>query len=154
MDTQRSYKRKPGPTSIKERQQELRLDRIQELAVKGKSIRQIAEITGISRSTVHSNLQQLRQQARVNLSKYIDEYLPHEHQKTVAGLDGVLQGLWESYENSKSQRDKQNALTSIRDTLSLRLEVVANNSAVIHRAIEYVSMQKEQQKQIVKSNGT
>jgi transcriptional regulator len=53
-----------------------RRDKVQESSSQGKSQREIAQILKASNGTVNRDLSILRQQAKENIRKYIDERLP------------------------------------------------------------------------------
>ena len=64
-------------TRIEQRLQ-WRRDKVRELSVKGHNQRQMASILRVGVGSVNEDLQYLRRQAKQNISKYIDEYLPTE----------------------------------------------------------------------------
>jgi hypothetical protein len=72
-----------------------RRDKVRELSVKGHSQRQIASIMKIALVTVNEDLQWLRLQAKDNISKYIDEYLPAEYENCLNGLNEILTQAWD-----------------------------------------------------------
>jgi transcriptional regulator len=60
---------------------EWRRSKVQELSSKGYSQREIAQILQVSNGTVNKDLFILRQQAKYNIKRYIDERLPEEYEK-------------------------------------------------------------------------
>ena len=72
-----------------------RRDKVKELSIKGYSQRKIAEIMKISLALVNEDLQHLRNRARDNISKYIDEYLPAEYENCLDGLNNILTEAWQ-----------------------------------------------------------
>jgi transposase len=66
-----------------------RRSKVQELSSKGNSQREIAEILQVSNGTVNRDLSLLRQQAKENIKKYIDERLPEEYEKCLVGLNAI-----------------------------------------------------------------
>ena len=70
--------------------QEWRRSKVLELSSQGRSQPEIARILQISQPTVNRDLQYLRQEAKENIRRYIDEKLPFEYQKCLVGLDAIL----------------------------------------------------------------
>jgi Trp operon repressor len=68
---------------------EWRRSKIQELTSKGHSQREIAQVLQVSNGTVNRDLSVLRQQAKDNIKKYIDERLPEEYEKCLVGLNAI-----------------------------------------------------------------
>jgi DNA-binding NarL/FixJ family response regulator len=66
-----------------------RRSKVQELSSKGHSQREIAQMLQISNGTVNKDLFILRQQAKANIKRYIDERLPEEYEKCLVGLTGL-----------------------------------------------------------------
>jgi Trp operon repressor len=68
-------------SSAMEQQQQVhwRRDKVQELCSKGYSQREIAGILQIGLATVNRDILYLRNQAKTNIKKYIDERLPEEY---------------------------------------------------------------------------
>ncbi|MFL6316625.1 MAG: ECF-type sigma factor [Nitrososphaeraceae archaeon] len=56
---------------------------------KGYSQREIAQVLQISNGTVNRDLSVLRQQAKDNIKKYIDERLPEEYEKCPVELNAI-----------------------------------------------------------------
>jgi hypothetical protein len=51
---------------------------------------QIAKMLQVGLATVNRRLQYLRQEAKENIRRHIDERLPLEYQKCIVGLDNIL----------------------------------------------------------------
>jgi post-segregation antitoxin (ccd killing protein) len=60
----------------------------------GHSQRHIASILKIGLATVDKDLHYLRREAKVNISRYIDEYVPAECENCVDGLNNFLTEAW------------------------------------------------------------
>lgn len=67
-----------------------RRDKVQELSSKGHSQREIASILQIGLGSVNRDLSYLRNQAKNNIIKYIDERLPEEYEKCLVGLNSIV----------------------------------------------------------------
>jgi hypothetical protein len=74
-------------TRNKANQQQIvwRRDMVLELSSKGLTEREIAKTLNISQTTIHRDIDVLKQQAKQNISTYIDEQLPAGYQKCLAG---------------------------------------------------------------------
>ena len=60
---------------------EWRRNKVQELASQAYNQLEISRILQISQPTINRDLAYLRQQAKSNIKKYIDERLPEEYEK-------------------------------------------------------------------------
>jgi Trp operon repressor len=66
---------------IEDQQVQWRRDKVQELCSKGYSQREISEVLQIGLAAVNRDISHLRNQAKTNIKKYIDERLPEEYEK-------------------------------------------------------------------------
>jgi hypothetical protein len=64
--------------------------KIAELDTQGHTQPEIARVLQVSLGTVNSELSILRQQAKDNIRKFINEKLPHEYQRCLTGLTAIL----------------------------------------------------------------
>ena len=48
----------------------------------------------------------LRQKAKDNIKKYIDERLPEEYEKCLVGLNSILKEAWTTANNADDKREK------------------------------------------------
>jgi predicted transcriptional regulator len=125
---------------------EWRRSKIQELSSKGHSQREIAQILQISNGTVNRDLSILRQQAKDNIKKYIDERLPEEYEKCLVGLTAITKEAWSTAQHSKDKREKIQALSLAKECYSMKLDLLTN-ATVVDDAIRFVSCKsKENQK--------
>ena len=60
-----------------------RRDKVQELSSQGNSQRDIAKILKVGIGTVNRDVQYLKQQAKENIRRYIDERLPEEYENVL-----------------------------------------------------------------------
>jgi FixJ family two-component response regulator len=72
-----------------------RRNKVLELSSQGHSERDIAATLQVALGTVNRDLHILRDQAKRNIAKYIDERLPLEYQKCMIGLDAILVQAWD-----------------------------------------------------------
>jgi hypothetical protein len=116
---------------------EWRRSKIQELSSKGHSQREIAQILQISNGTVNRDLSILRQQARANIKKYIDERLPEEYEKCLVGLTAITKEAWDTAQSTEDKREKIQALSLAKECYSMKLDLLTNAS-VVDDAIRFV----------------
>jgi transposase len=83
---------------------EWRRSKVQELSSKGNSQREIAQILQVSNGTVNRDLSVLRQQAKTNIKKYIDERLPEEYEKCLVGLNAITKEVWDTAHNTEESQ--------------------------------------------------
>ena len=62
-----------------EQQVQWRRDKVQELCSKGYSQREISQTLQVGLATVNRDISYLRNQAKTNIRRYIDERLPEEY---------------------------------------------------------------------------
>jgi DNA-binding transcriptional regulator LsrR (DeoR family) len=68
---------------------EWRRSKVQELASQGYNQSEISRILQISQPTINRDITYLRQQAKANIKKYIDERLPEEYEKCPIGITAI-----------------------------------------------------------------
>jgi hypothetical protein len=125
-----------------QRQVEWRRSKVAELDSQGHSQPEIARILQVSIGTVNRDLSNLRQQAKDNLRKYIDEKLPHEYQRCLTGLTAILREAWTTAQNSEDKREKIQALSLAKECYSMKLELLTN-ATVVDDAIRFVSQRSK-----------
>ena len=140
-----------------ERQIQWRRSKVAELDSQGHSQPDMASILQVSIGTVNRDLSYLRQQAKSNIRRYIDERLPEEYEKCLVGLTAILREAW-----------KIQALSLAKDCYSMKLDLLTN-ATVVDDAIRFVTqkgaanaepmsgadpiaMEKEKQEQLLENN--
>jgi cation transport regulator ChaB len=53
----------------------------------------------------------LRQQAKNNIPKYIDERLPEEYEKCLVGLNSIVNEAWSTPQQTQDRREEIQALS-------------------------------------------
>jgi predicted transcriptional regulator len=117
---------------------EWRRNKVQELASQGYNQSQISRILQISQPTINRDLAYLRQQAKANIKKYIDERLPEEYEKCLVGLNAITKEAWNTAANTEDKREKIQALSSAKECYSMKLDLLTN-ATVVEDAIRFVS---------------
>ena len=116
-----------------------RRDKVQELSSKGHSQREIATFLKVGIATVNRDLVQLREQAKENIKKYVDERLPEEYEKCLVGLNSILREAWSVSQQANDNRiEKIKALTLAKECYVMKLELLTN-ATVVDDAIRFVS---------------
>jgi hypothetical protein len=114
-----------------------RRSKVQELSSQGHSQREIAQMLQVSNGTVNKDLSILRQQAKENIKRYIDERLPEEYEKCLVGLTAILREAWNTSQQAQDKREKIQALSLAKECYSMKLELLTN-ATVVDDAIRFV----------------
>ena len=115
-----------------------RRSKVQELSSQGHSQREMAKMLQISNGTVNKDLFILRQQAKENIKRYIDERLPEEYEKCLVGLNAITKEAWNTAQNTEDKREKIQALLLAKEYYSMKLDLFTN-ATVVDDAIRFVS---------------
>jgi hypothetical protein len=135
-----------------ERQIQWRRSKVAELDSQGHSQPEIATILQVSIGTVNRDLLYLRQQAKENIRRYVDEKLPEEYEKCLVGLTAILREAWNTAQQTTDKREKIQALSLAKECYSMKLDLLTN-ATVVDDAIRFVSSnQKEDQQQQISSS--
>src|SRR5919201_2948358 len=78
-----------------------RRDKVQELCSKGYSQREISQTLQVGLATVNRDISYLRNQAKANIKKYIDERLPEEYEKCLVGLTPITKEAWNTLQQTE-----------------------------------------------------
>jgi transposase len=89
-----------------DQQVQWRRDKIQELCSKGYSQREISQVLQVGLATVNRDISYLRNQARANIKKYIDERLPEEYEKCLVGLTAITKEAWNTSQQTEDKRER------------------------------------------------
>jgi IS30 family transposase len=127
-----------------------RRSKVQELSSQGHSQREIAEILQVSNGTINRDLSILRQHAKTNIRKYINERLPEEYEKCLVGLNAITREAWNTAQSTEDKREKIQALSLAKECYSMKLDLLTN-ATVVDDAIRFVS-QKSKEKSLDNSN--
>jgi len=129
---------------------EWRRSKVQELASQGYNQSEISRILQISQPTINRDIAYLRQQAKENIKRYIDERLPEEYEKCLVGLNAITKEAWNAANNTEDKREKIQALSIAKDCYSMKLDLLTN-ATVVDDAIRFVS-QTSKERQDISSN--
>jgi hypothetical protein len=128
-----------------ERQIQWRRSKVAELDSQGHSQPEMASILQVSIGTVNRDLSYLRQQAKSNIRRYIDERLPEEYEKCLVGLTAILREAWSTSQQAEDRREKIQALSLAKDCYSMKLDLLTN-ATVVDDVIRFVASEKSEDK--------
>ena len=129
-----------------------RRDKVRELSVKGHTQRQIAGILKVALVTVNEDLQYLRLQAKQNITRYINEYLPAEYENCLDGLNNILTEAWQmSLDGEK--RERMQALSLAKECYAMKLDLLSS-ATVIDRAVKFVEDHRSQDRDFTRTDGS
>ncbi|MFL6456063.1 MAG: hypothetical protein ACJ71G_03735 [Nitrososphaeraceae archaeon] len=117
---------------------EWRRSKISELSSQGYNQSEISNILQISQPTINRDIAFLRQQAKENIKRYIDERLPEEYEKCLVGLNAITKEAWNTAQNTEDKRGKIQALPLAKECYSMKLDLLTN-ATVVDDAIRFVS---------------
>jgi Trp operon repressor len=83
-----------------------RKDKVQELCSKGYSQRGISHMLQVGLATVNRDISYLRNQAKDNIKRYIDERLPEEYEKCLVGLNAITREAWNTAQSTEDGREQ------------------------------------------------
>jgi predicted transcriptional regulator len=130
---------------------EWRRSKVQELSSQGYNQSEISRILQISQPTINRDITYLRQQAKSNIKRYIDERLPEEYEKCLVGLNAVTREAWNTAQSTEDKREKIQALSLAKECYSMKLDLLTN-ATVVDDAIRFVSEKSKVSK--LKSSST
>src|ERR1051325_1824904 len=115
-----------GMEQQQNQQVQWRRDKVQELCSKGYSQREISQTLQIGLATVNRDITYLRQKAKENIKKYIDERLPEEYEKCLVGLTAITKEAWNTSQQTDDRREKIQALSLAKECYSMKLDLLTN----------------------------
>src|SRR4029453_3086686 len=83
-----------------------RRDKVQELCSKGYVQREISQILQVGLATVNRDISYLRNQAKSNIKRYIDERLSEEYEKCLVGLNAITKEAWSTSQITEDKKEK------------------------------------------------
>jgi hypothetical protein len=119
-------------------QVEWRRTKVIELLSKGNRQSDIAKTLQVDLSIISRDVYFLRQQAKDNIKRYIDERLPEEYEKCLVGLNAITKEAWNTAQQTEDRREKIQALSLAKECYSMKLDLLTN-ATVVDDAIRFVS---------------
>jgi predicted transcriptional regulator len=147
LNTMNIYEGKFRNLSTKSDQLEWRRSKVIELRSRGLSCQEIARELQVSKASITSDVQYLREQAKETIKEYVTEHLPEQYQVCLSALDTILKHAFEILQTTGDNREKLQAMELFKDTHLVKLELLSN-ATTIDSALHYIrSKQQEQQQQ-------
>jgi transposase len=84
--------------STKAEQLEWRRSKVVEMRARGLSYGEIAQQLQVSRSSIGSDVQYLRQQAKGTIKEYATDHLPEQYQVCLVALDSIIKRAFDILE--------------------------------------------------------
>jgi hypothetical protein len=133
--------------STKAEQLEWRRSKVVDLRARGLSYPEIAQQLQVSRASIGSDVQYLREQAKGTIKEYATEHLPEQYQVCLVALDSIIKCAFEIAETSDDNREKLQAMELFKDTHLVKLELLSN-ATTIDSALSYIRSKQQQQKRL------
>ncbi|MFL6432924.1 MAG: hypothetical protein ACJ71O_04210 [Nitrososphaeraceae archaeon] len=130
-------------TKVERSQIEWRRSKVAELDSQGHSQPEISRILQVSIGTINRDISILRQQAKENIKRYIDERLPEEYEKYLVGLTAITKEAWDTAQTTEDNREKIQALSLAKECYSMKLDLLTN-ATVVDDAIRFVSSKSKE----------
>jgi hypothetical protein len=99
----------------------------------------------VSRASISSDIQYLRNQAKESIKEYVTEHLPEQYQICLSALDTILKHAFEILETSDDNREKLQAMELFKDTHLVKLELLSN-ATTIDSALNYIRNKQQEQR--------
>jgi hypothetical protein len=122
-----------------------RRDKVIELRGIGLTYAEIARELQVSISSIGTDVQYLREQAKENIKEYTTQHLPEQYQVCLAALDTVLKNAFVIMTKSDDNREKLQAMQLFKDTHITKLELLSN-STTIDSALNFIRSKQAQHK--------
>ena len=74
-------------------------------------------------SIISRDVYYLRQQAKHNIKRYIDERLLEEYEKCLVGLNAITKEAWNTAANTEDKRENIQALSLAKECYSMKLDL-------------------------------
>ena len=131
---------------------EWRRNKVQELSSQGHNQSEISKILQICQPTINRDLSYLKQQAKTNIKRYIDQRLPEEYEKCLVGITAILQEAWTTSQQTEDKREKIQALSLAKECYSMKLDLLTN-ATVVDDAFRFVSLNSKEKVQSTDNSG-
>jgi predicted transcriptional regulator len=128
-------------------EKENRLSKIISLYSRGRTQSEIAKELGVDQSTISRDLQLLKQEAKRNIEKYLNEDILMEYLRYIAGSNEVTRKLWEIVQDEHvTSSTKIPALSLLMQCYNKRLEVLIGGPESYMNAKKSISELKFQER--------
>jgi hypothetical protein len=132
---------------------EWRRSKVQELSSQGYNQSVISRILQISQPTINRDITFLRQEAKDNIKRYIDERLPEEYEKCLVGLTAITKEVWNTAHDTEDRREKIQALSLAKECYSMKMDLLTN-ATVVDDAIRFISQKSKDNEKLKSSSNS
>ena len=91
----------------------------------------------MSRASIGSDVQYLREQGKGTIKEYTTEHLPEQYQVCLTALDAIIKRAFDILETSDDNREKLHAMELFKDTHLVKLELLSS-ATTIDSALNYI----------------
>jgi predicted DNA-binding protein YlxM (UPF0122 family) len=131
--------------STKDEQLQWRRSKVVEMRARGLSQIEIARELQVSKQSISSDVQYLRNQAKESIKEYVTEHLPEQYNVCLTALDEIIKRAFDILETSPDNREKLQAMELFKDTHLVKLELLSN-ATTIDSALNYIRNRQQQQR--------
>jgi hypothetical protein len=114
------------------------------MRARGMSQIEIARELQVSKQSISSDVQYLRNQAKESIKEYVTEHLPEQYQVCLTALDAIIKRAFDIIETSPDNREKLQAMELFKDTHLVKLELLSNANT-IDRALNYIKSKQQKE---------
>ena len=114
------------------------------MRARGLSYAEIAQQLQVSRASIGSDIQYLREQAKGTIKEYVTEHLPEQYQVCLIALDAIIKRSFDILETSEDNREKLQAMELYKDTHMQKIALLSD-ATTIDSALNYVKSKQQQQ---------
>jgi hypothetical protein len=100
----------------------------------------------VSRASIGSDVQYVREQAKGTITEYVTEHLPEQYQVCLTALDAIIKRAFDIIETSDDNREKLQAMELFKDTHLVKLELLSN-ATTIDSTLNYIRSKQQAQQQ-------
>jgi predicted transcriptional regulator len=129
--------------STKDEQLQWRRSKVVEMRARGMSQIEIAWELQVSKQSISSDVQYLRNQAKESIREYVTEHLPEQYQVCLCALDTILKHAYQILETSDDNREKLQAMELFKDTHLVKLELLSN-ATTVDSALSFIRSKQQQ----------
>ena len=122
---------------------ELRRSAALELAAKGYSQTEIAQKLNYHKSTISNDIRYLKEKAKEQFKRHVEQELPYEHRVAIQGLQYVKRQAITIAEQTQDERIKLHALALFKDVDS-DLWHLHSEGEVLGEALEFIKQRKQE----------
>jgi hypothetical protein len=116
--------------STKIEQLEWRKCKVVGMRARGITNGEIASELQVSRTSITSDIQYFRSQAKESIKEYVTEHLPEQYQVCLSVLDTILKHTFDILQTSDDNREKLQATELFKDTHLVKLDLLSNATTI------------------------